>query len=457
MITATTKMTINKHIFTGKAIFSSIAIYFTEYGRFFMFLLLIIFASCSNSVIETVTYKINEPVFVSTSEFRQSVKVLQEPRSISSTGKICYYEGYLFIAEPSKGIHIIDDRNPNQPSNIGYIELTGNGDISIKDNLLYADSYIDLVWFDITDPRRPILKGRLQNVFTTALPLIDNEFGFDYDKCYPANGKDSVIVGWKLVEKTENLDSYKGGWYWNWNNETATSFNQNGQPGSSSGINGSMSKFALYNNKLYSVLNGNMNIFDLSNGSPEKKIDNIYIGPNIETIFSYKDNLFLGSTTGLIIYSVADPLNPVYKSRITHALGCDPVVVDNDLAYITIHSGDKCGQNTNELFIVDVKDVSNPKQIASYTNLKNPKGLSISENTLFLCDDGLKIFKITTPEALMSNQVYHSTGLNGYDIISFDSVLIVMADDGLYQYNYSGNDASSAINITLLSKIPFAQ
>ena len=30
----------------------------------------------------------------------------------------------------------------------------------IKGNMLYADSFIDLVWFDISDPAAPVLKGR---------------------------------------------------------------------------------------------------------------------------------------------------------------------------------------------------------------------------------------------------------------------------------------------------------
>ncbi|MFV0332007.1 MAG: hypothetical protein ACK5KL_19630, partial [Dysgonomonas sp.] len=83
------------------------------------------------------------------------------------------------------------------------------------------------------------------------------------------------------------------------------------------------------------------------------------------TIFSYKDNLFMGTPTGMLIYSVKDPLKPDYQSSLQHVYGCDPVVVENDLAYVTIHSGNMCGQNANELFIVDVSDVKMPKQIVS--------------------------------------------------------------------------------------------
>ena len=64
-------------------------------------------------------------------------------------GKIYFKEGYIFINEELKGIHVIDNRNPENPQNIGFIEIPGNVDIAIKNNTLYADSYIDLGAIDI--------------------------------------------------------------------------------------------------------------------------------------------------------------------------------------------------------------------------------------------------------------------------------------------------------------------
>ena len=210
-----------------------------------------------------------------------------------------------------------------------------------------------------------------------------------------------------------------------------------------------MSRFTLYNNNLYAVTENQMTIFDLTGTEPQKAAESTFIGWNVETIFSYKDNMFMGTPTGMLIYSVTDPLKPVFQSSITHVFGCDPVVVDNDLAYVTIHSGDNCGQKNNELFIVDVSDVKNPKQLVSYT-MKNPKGLGVDKGMLFLCDDGLKIYKITTPNTLMSNELVHYSGMEGYDLIPFNNVLMMITDDGLYQYDYS-----KVNEIKLLSKLNF--
>jgi len=156
----------------------------------------------------------------------------------------------------------------------------------------------------------------------------------------------------------------------------------------------------------------------------------------------------MGTPTGMLIYSVADPLKPVYQSSIQHFFGCDPVVVENDIAWVTIRSGNNCGQNSNELIVVDVKDVKSPKQIVSYT-MTNPKGLGIDNGTLFLCDDGLKIFKASDPLTIMSNKLAHYKGMDGFDVIPFNKTLMMIAEDGLYQYNYSDIN-----NIKSLSKLP---
>jgi len=411
-----------------------------------------VFYGCTDSTSETVTYKINEPIFVSSDVFRKPVKVSKDVQTITSVGKICFYNDYIYMSEPEKGIYIIDNRDAANPAIIGFIELLGNADISVRDNKLYADSYVDLVWFNISDPANPTFVGRIENAFPTALPVIENGFGFDYNKCFPANGTDSVVVGWTLTTRTESFDSYTGGWFWDWGGPVAVDdvASVGGSSESSTGINGSMSKFALYDDKLYTVTNDYMTIFDLAAENPTKVSDNLYVGWNVETLFSYKDNMFMGTPTGMIIYSVSDPLNPVYKSSISHALGCDPVVVYNDFAYITVRSGNACGQNTNSLIIVDVSDVSNPKPIVTYSDLSGPKGLGISDDKLFLCDDGLKIYNLATPKTIMDNQIVHITDLHdAYDLIPHNSLLIAIAADGLYQYSFANGN-----NVQLLSRMP---
>jgi hypothetical protein len=415
---------------------------------FFLFTIVLMgLVACDESLSETVTYKINEPIFMDLDDFRNSVRVKAGEHELTGYGKISYYNGYLYMSEPGKGIHIISNQDPAHPQVVGYIELLGNADLSVRNNLLYADSYIDLVWFDVTNPAQPLLAGRLENVFPEAIPMIENGLGVDYMLSYGEERKDNVIVGWKEVERTESVkESNGGGIFWRWFGGDAVNLAEkqfDSTPGGTS-VNGSMSRFSIYLNYLYVVINNQMSIFDLSESQPEKVGESVYVGFNVETIFSYKNHMYMGTPTGMLIYSVEDPVKPVYKSSIIHAFGCDPVVVEDDIAYVTVRSGNACGQEIDELIIVDISNTSKPEKIVSYP-MSGPKGLGIDDKTLFICDEGLKIYEVNAnANPLTIKMLAHYEGMEGYDVIPFNydvipfnNVLMMIAEDGIYQYDYS--------------------
>lgn len=412
-------------------------------------------AGCAERVEDTVTYNVNEPVLMTKAAFRSSVKVSEQPQPIVRQGKICFYKGYLYISEPEKGIHILDNRDVRKPINVGFIELIGNADVAVRNDVLYADSFVDMVWFDVSNPAKPSLLGRKTDMFPYALPATNNFYGCDWEKMN-AQKETSIIVGWKVAERTVPVEKSSGVW-WGWGRATmdgmfTANLSKNESVGSSStGVNGSMSRLIFYNDYLYSVFNNQMSIFKFNGKEPVKATDDKYIGSNVETIFSYKDNLFMGTPTGMLIYSVADPLKPVYQSSLQHVYGCDPVVVENDVAYVTVRSGNNCGQNQNQLIIIDVKDVKSPKALATYA-MTHPKGLAVNNGTLYLCDDGLKVFNAANPQTIIANRLAHFKNMDGFDVIVFNDVLMMIAAEGIYQY-----DCKDVKNITFLSKFSFVK
>lgn len=413
---------------------------------------LLLFAGCKDYVDEYVTYTINEPIFMSASEFRSAVAV-EEPQPIEVQGKIVFFNGYLYVSQPEEGIHVIDNRDPSNPRNVAFIELLGNADMQVRNNILYADSYVDLVWFDISDPAKPVYKGRKEEIFPQSFPLTENGFSIDYEKSMDrTNG---IVIGWKTVEKKELVRHYKPRW-WGWGglqNDGAFYTSAGEGAGAGVGIAGSMSRFAIYKDNLYTVMNNMLGIFDLTGESPVKAGDDFYIGFNVETIFSYKQCMFMGTPTGMIIYSMEDPLKPERQSMISHVFGCDPVVVEDDIAYVTVRSGTFCGQDANELIIVDVSDVKKPKHMVTY-NMKSPKGLGIDGETLFVCDDGLRVFNTKDPLTIMhpDNILAHFKDMDGLDVIPFNNVLMMIASDGIYQYDYSDLQ-----HIKQLSRLPIGK
>ncbi len=118
------------------------------------------------------------------------------PQPIIELNKIYYKDSLIFVGEAQRGIHVIDNHDPENPQRIAFISISGNSDISIKGNLLYANNLSDLVVLDITDVHNVQLVSRVEEAFPDASqPMPTNYAGF-FECPDPAMGE---ITGW--VEK----------------------------------------------------------------------------------------------------------------------------------------------------------------------------------------------------------------------------------------------------------------
>lgn len=215
----------------------------------------------------------------------------------------------------------------------------------------------------------------------------------------------------------------------------------------SSGQAGSMARFAVSGNNLYIVDNENLHLFDITDATDPSPAGTVGIGFGIETIFPYRNNLFIGSTTGMHIYDISTPANPTKLSVYRHVTACDPVVVQDDYAYVTIRDGVDCRFGSNLLDVVDISDLRTPRAVGSY-DMYNPHGLGIDGTSLFVTegDQGLKIFDAGDPFNLVLKRQIED--FHGYDVIPDNGNLILIGNDGLYQYAYDGPG-----NMAFLSKI----
>ncbi len=212
---------------------------------------------------------------------------------------------------------------------------------------------------------------------------------------------------------------------------------------SDTGQGGSTARFTIINDYLYTVNENSLRVFDITlPESPNFNVD-VPIGFGIETIFPYKNNLFIGSQTGMYIYDLTNPKVPSLLSTYRHVYSCDPVVVQGNYAYVTLRSGNtRCRRGSNELQIIDISNLSLPKLVQSYP-MSNPKGLGVDGNNLFICDNGIKIYDISVTPIQLKTKF----SISANDLIPFDNKLLVIGDDGFYQYKYTDTD------ITLLSSI----
>ena len=218
----------------------------------------------------------------------------------------------------------------------------------------------------------------------------------------------------------------------------------------SNGISGSYSRFGQYKDYLYCIDNTTLHPFRVSNPSCPVALDAVPIGWNIETIFPWENHLFIGSQTGLIVFNASNPEQPSYEASFIHATGCDPVVCDENYAYVTIHAGTTCNGTLNQLDVIDIKNLPTTSLTQSYSMTK-PQGLSVAGNYLYLCDDGLKVYDKTKPESL--KLLAHLRDIETYDALLVDDThLMVIGADGFYQYDVS--DPTSPKKISHIKVTP---
>ncbi len=227
----------------------------------------------------------------------------------------------------------------------------------------------------------------------------------------------------------------------------ASDGNDVGLPQQKAGVGGSMARFTISNNSLYIVDGENLHLYDISNPSDPKEKTKQRLGFGIETVFPYKDALFVGSQNGMYIYDISDPSKLKQLAIYNHILSCDPVVAQDDRAYVTLRDGVDCRFGSNLLDVIDISDLSNPKLLKSYS-MENPHGLSIDGGDLFVCEGrfGMKQFDATSPDSLFQKRKFED--FFGYDVIALGENLLVIGKDGLYQYDYSDSDS-----VKFLSKI----
>lgn len=388
------------------------------------FMMFLVLPSCHDEVTNTYTYKTSYPVYLEMSTVRQADIIIEPGKELDNPGKIYIYGDYLFINEPQKGIHILDNSNPADPKNINFINIPGNVDLAVNSEILYADNYVDLLSFDISDVRSIKLVDREEDVFKNMYTNFDT----------------GQIITWKDTVLTSESDMMWGWGGWWGRPEFLAIANDGGNKGGgqSYGQGGSMARFTLMSGHLYAVDEYSLRVFDVNKEDEPVFIKNIDLGWGIETIFPFQEKLFIGSNTGMHIYDASIPSEPKKMAEYSHFTACDPVVVNEDYAFVTLRNGQFCRQGVNELQVLDIKDPYNPKLLKSYEML-NPHGLGLAGDFLYIAEGehGLKSFNVSDVMNIDKNQLEFLKSMKSVDIIPGPKSLIVIGPDGVCQFDYS--------------------
>ncbi|MCB0522019.1 MAG: hypothetical protein H6577_04085 [Lewinellaceae bacterium] len=415
---------------------------FPFYSAFAILLATFSLTSCLKDKCEReVTYTRFDPVYKTLEEVHTGTAVKEAPRPLKAPGQIYYYNNHMFVVEKHEGIHVIDNSDPSNPQNTAFIKIPGNQDIAIKDGLLYANTYIDLLVIDLTGDQFPVV-GRAENVFN---PYYQDLTG------------GQIIVEYVETQVTETLSCDEQQYLYEWNGGlfrggadfegdvlavAENSFDASSGAAPGVGIAGSLAHFSIIGDYLYTIQHDGyfLEIYDLTQPASPVHAKTVEVGVHLETLFPYGDKLFIGSNTGMYIYDNSDPLNPTQLSLFEHARGCDPVFVYGNYAYVTLWDGSTCGGGPNQLDVIDISNLTNPVLKKSFS-MQNPHGLSVKGNTLLLCegDYGLKSFDNTDPVTVGDHLLDQVKNVQAIDVISLPgsaNVAMVIGEGGFYQYSF---------------------
>lgn len=407
-----------------------------------LFVMFFLSGCLKDTYTKTYHYTYYLPVYNTSQEVRDNIKS-NPSQPIEKAGKIYIKGNYIFLNDIDKGIHVIDNSNPSSPQQVAFINIPGNMDLAVKGNTLYADLYTDLVAIDISNPRNVVLKKVVPGVFPYR--YYNSVFRPDSSK---------VIASWEkrdtTVTEKYSLDQLVGSGriYMDYAAFSgAEAQNKSSASVSPYGVGGSMARFTIINQRLYTVGDADLSVFNISNTESPAFVAKKNMGASIETIYPFADKLFIGSQTGMFIYDISSVDNPVMVGQFSHVESCDPVITDGQFAYVTLRTGTTCARNANQLEVLKLTNLISPVSIKTYP-MTNPFGLSKEGSTLFICDGkaGLKIYDASDVTNLQVKKLV--SGPEAYDIITLGGVAILVAKDGLYQYDYSDLN-----NIRLLSKM----
>lgn len=211
------------------------------------------------------------------------------------------------------------------------------------------------------------------------------------------------------------------------------------------GKGGSLARFTVLGNNLYVVDNSSLRLFSLATPTAPTAGPVVPLIPGVETIYPQAPYLFLGTQRGMYIFDASTPAAPTQVAYYQHTVSCDPVVVDNRFAYVTLRSGRTCGGGLDQLQVIDLQDLRNPRLARSYS-MQSPMGLGVDSTMLFVCDQNkLKVYNTATAPTLPTPTTFD---VNVFDVIPHRGLLLAIGPDGLYQYRYRNGQ------LTPLSLLP---
>ncbi len=123
-----------------------------------------------------------------------------DPIPMQKPGKSVFDQHFLYINEQLKGIHVLDNSDPTNPTQLAFWHIPGNLDMAFYGNMLYADNATDLVVINVNDIYNIREISRDENVYEQQAYPSQTDVEFE---CVDPNK--GVVIGWEFTELKKPL------------------------------------------------------------------------------------------------------------------------------------------------------------------------------------------------------------------------------------------------------------
>lgn len=157
-------------------------------------LMAIVLVSCDKSGSDFSKYK---PVLMDRTLMENAVKA-SGVQALHIPGKVVIVGNTIYVSEKFYGIHIVDNSDVNNPRKVSFISIPGITDFQLKSNMLYANSSVDLLGIDISNPIEPKVASRVKSAFPVKEVAPD---GKSLQKQYQMSSwpTNSILIGWESI------------------------------------------------------------------------------------------------------------------------------------------------------------------------------------------------------------------------------------------------------------------
>lgn len=218
------------------------------------------------------------------------------------------------------------------------------------------------------------------------------------------------------------------------------------------GQGGSLARFTIVGDFLYTLEPNSLKWYRIESGGTLQAAGTKFVPDGKETIFPLGDLLFIGANDGMSIFQINAEGAPEFQSEVSHIVACDPVVANDEFAYVTLRTESCRGlfggnETENLLNIYDVNDINNPNIIASY-DMISPRGMGLADDILFVCEGPFGLRTLNVSDPLDVEFVAFKEDIHANDVIVLSDILLVIGPDNITQFDYS-----DPANLVQLSEI----